>query len=209
MMKFGSKTQEKLKMIKCFPSMEMLPLKGFMVLHSVYSIGTFFFVHKHFIHSLERKKKNPENLVCFQFLPGKSHGQGSLVGYSPQGHKDQDMTEQLNTHTHSLSIHPPFFHLISIIALSLSWWRKTRSLPCLSKISPNCSVSCILWTRGRHQLGRRGWGGGRSRGEWHNATWQPSLKLEFLSYERFTIFILSQNKQYHNFCFTIYAADCT
>ena len=29
------------------------------------------------------------------FLPGKSHGQGSLVGYSPWGHKESDMTEQL------------------------------------------------------------------------------------------------------------------
>ena len=29
------------------------------------------------------------------FLPGKSHGQRSLVGYSPRGHKG-DMIEQLN-----------------------------------------------------------------------------------------------------------------
>ena len=28
------------------------------------------------------------------FLPGKSHGQRSLVGYSSQGHKESDMTEQ-------------------------------------------------------------------------------------------------------------------
>ena len=28
------------------------------------------------------------------FLPGKSHGQRSLAGYSPQGHKESDMTEQ-------------------------------------------------------------------------------------------------------------------
>ena len=27
------------------------------------------------------------------FLPGESHGQRSLVGYSPQGHKRSDMTE--------------------------------------------------------------------------------------------------------------------
>ena len=27
------------------------------------------------------------------FLPGKSHGQKSLVGYSPWGRKDSDMTE--------------------------------------------------------------------------------------------------------------------
>ena len=27
-------------------------------------------------------------------LPGESHGQGSLVGYSPYGHKESDMTEE-------------------------------------------------------------------------------------------------------------------
>ena len=30
------------------------------------------------------------------FLPGKSHGQRRLVGYSPWGHKESDTTEQLN-----------------------------------------------------------------------------------------------------------------
>ena len=28
------------------------------------------------------------------FLPEKSHWQGSLVGFSPRGHKELDMTEQ-------------------------------------------------------------------------------------------------------------------
>ena len=32
-------------------------------------------------------------------LPGKSHGQRSLVGYSPWGHKESDMTEQLHWFT--------------------------------------------------------------------------------------------------------------
>ena len=32
------------------------------------------------------------------FLPGKSHGQGSLVGYSPWGWKESDTTEQLHFH---------------------------------------------------------------------------------------------------------------
>ena len=32
------------------------------------------------------------------FLPGEFHGQKSLVGYSPQGHKESDMTEQLSMH---------------------------------------------------------------------------------------------------------------
>jgi len=32
------------------------------------------------------------------FLPGKSHGQRSLVGYSPWGLKELDMTERLSMH---------------------------------------------------------------------------------------------------------------
>ena len=37
------------------------------------------------------------------FLPGESHGQRSLAGYSPWGHKESDMTEQL----HKLLKHGP------------------------------------------------------------------------------------------------------
>ena len=33
------------------------------------------------------------------FLPGESHGQRSLVGYSPWGDKESDMTEQQSTPT--------------------------------------------------------------------------------------------------------------
>ena len=32
------------------------------------------------------------------FLPGESHGRRTLVGYSPWGRKESDMTEQLNFH---------------------------------------------------------------------------------------------------------------
>ena len=31
------------------------------------------------------------------FLPGESHGQRNLAGYSPWGHKESDKTEQLST----------------------------------------------------------------------------------------------------------------
>ena len=39
------------------------------------------------------------------FLPGKSHGQRSLAGYSRWGHKELDRTEAINpnTHTHTLA----------------------------------------------------------------------------------------------------------
>ena len=30
------------------------------------------------------------------FLPGRSHGQRSLLAYSPWGHKESDTTERLN-----------------------------------------------------------------------------------------------------------------
>ena len=32
------------------------------------------------------------------FLPGEFHGQRSLAGYTPWGHKELDMTEQLTLH---------------------------------------------------------------------------------------------------------------
>ena len=32
------------------------------------------------------------------FLPVKFHGQRSLAGYSPWGHKESDTTQQLSTH---------------------------------------------------------------------------------------------------------------
>ena len=35
------------------------------------------------------------------FLPGKSHGQKSLVGYSPWGRKELDTTERLSAHAHT------------------------------------------------------------------------------------------------------------
>ena len=35
------------------------------------------------------------------FLPGESHGQRSLVDYSPWGHKESDTTEGLHHHLHS------------------------------------------------------------------------------------------------------------
>ena len=43
------------------------------------------------------------------FLPGKSHGQRSLAGYSPWGHKGSDMTEQL--------------HFLSFNKIMLLTWR--------------------------------------------------------------------------------------
>ena len=38
------------------------------------------------------------------FLPGKSHGRRSLVGYSPRGRKESDTTERLHSLTQTLSL---------------------------------------------------------------------------------------------------------
>ena len=35
------------------------------------------------------------------FLPGESHGQRSLAGYSLWGHKESDTTKQVSAHTHT------------------------------------------------------------------------------------------------------------
>ena len=53
-----------------------------------------------------------EWLPTLVLLPGKSHGQRSLVGYGPWGHKVSDMTEQLtfylsNYYPSVLSFPPP------------------------------------------------------------------------------------------------------
>ena len=49
-----------------------------------------------------RRKRQPTPV----FLPGKSHGQRSLAGYSPKGHKELDMTEALHAHAQ------PFIYLL-------------------------------------------------------------------------------------------------
>ena len=35
------------------------------------------------------------------FLPGESHGRRSLIGYSPWGRKESDITERLHFHFHT------------------------------------------------------------------------------------------------------------
>ena len=46
------------------------------------------------------------SILFFFFIPvfllGESHGQRSLVGYSPWGHKELDTTEQLKAHASTI-----------------------------------------------------------------------------------------------------------
>ena len=64
------------------------------------------------------------------FLPGESYGQRNLVGYSPRGHKESDMTEWLSMHTLQ---HPglwPWPH---------PWW--------LGSNEANCGPGPQVWKR--------------------------------------------------------------
>ena len=51
------------------------------------------------------------------FLPGESHGQRSLGGYSPWGHKELDTTEQL-TLTHYANLINTYITHITVYAIS-------------------------------------------------------------------------------------------
>ena len=54
------------------------------------------------VRSLGREDPPEEKMATLSsILLGKSHGQRSLAGYSPWGHKELDMTEQLTlSHFH-------------------------------------------------------------------------------------------------------------
>ena len=61
------------------------------------------------------------------FLPGESHGQRSLMGYSPWGRKELDMTEWLSTHRenfifiHHLRMWPHFIGSLLMWLVKLKW----------------------------------------------------------------------------------------
>ena len=57
-------------------------------------------------------------------LPRKFHGQRSLGGYSPWNRKESDTTEQLHSHTHSLTV---IFVVIFVVNDSNHSWFKTEN----------------------------------------------------------------------------------
>ena len=52
------------------------------------------------IRSLGWEDPLEEGMATQYSHPGNTHGQRSLVGYSPWGHKESDTTERLNTAQH-------------------------------------------------------------------------------------------------------------
>ena len=68
------------------------------------------------------------------FLPRESHGQRSLVGYSPWGHKESEMTKQLNDNNKCLrllNVQVLCLSLESVVILSMgfSWQEYWNGFP--------------------------------------------------------------------------------
>ena len=62
------------------------------------------------------------------FLPGESHGQRSLVGYSPRGHKELDMTEATqHTHQRIIRDHRPSIWWVPYLTLKRWGWHPFAS----------------------------------------------------------------------------------
>ena len=82
------------------------------------------------VQSLDRKDPLQEGVATYSiFLPGDSHGQRSLAGYSPWGRKESDMTKQLTlTYSHHAVHQIPItyvktgnLYLYSTSSLAGSW----------------------------------------------------------------------------------------
>ena len=52
------------------------------------------------VSSIPDSGRSPKQQPTPVFLPGKYHEQRSLMGYSPWGHKESDMTKQLSVRVH-------------------------------------------------------------------------------------------------------------
>ena len=72
------------------------------------------------------------------FLPGESHGQRGLAGYSPWGRKESDTTERLNHHHQciymnaSLSVAHPLLFLLCL-GVFLSFLKPVTVIPNLGQ----------------------------------------------------------------------------
>ena len=72
------------------------------------------------------------------FFPGESHGQRSLAGYSPWGHKESDTTE-VTSHARTLGLSYLFFQGASIFLIS--WFQSLSIMILESKKIKSASVS--------------------------------------------------------------------
>ena len=86
------------------------------------------------------------------FLPGEFHGQRSLAGYSPWGHKESDTTEQL-THTHTHRDNLKGFPDGSAGEESTCQCRSWGFDPCsMFPLQEGAQVRCLVWELTPHTL---------------------------------------------------------
>ena len=90
-------------------------------------------------------------------LSGKSHGQRSLLGYSPWGHKESDTTERLHSLTHSrllwysikeiLRSYRMNWNRITFLIRRMEWMDLSGNSPYFPHVSTNryWVTSCTLW----------------------------------------------------------------
>ena len=99
-----------------------------------------------------RRKRQPTPV----FLPGKSHGQRSLVGSSPGGCKELDMTELASTHNNLLLFSCPFYHPLekamaphsSTLTWEISWTEEPSRLQSMGslRVGHDWATSLSLFT---------------------------------------------------------------
>ena len=77
------------------------------------------------------------------FLPGESHGQKSLTGYSSWGHKELDVTE----HTHATTQHTCQLLMEVEVTSEASWYLSMRTMQEKGQLEPlsvtHCSWVCV------------------------------------------------------------------
>ena len=83
------------------------------------------------------------------FLPGKSHGRRSLVGYSPWGCKELDTTERLHFHSRSLTGGAVFFKMKTNHLLHTFPTHESSIIASVLQISENLAqikIIILFWT---------------------------------------------------------------
>ena len=73
--------------------------------------------------------------TCSLFLPGKLHGQRSLVGYSPWGHKESDLAEHTYQYNNLLVLYVLYQYFITYLYIHifnkwLPWWLSGKASAC-------------------------------------------------------------------------------
>ena len=75
------------------------------------------------IPSLGGEDPPEAQLLTPGFLPGESHGQRRLMGYSPWGHKESDTTERLSMHSRTCACNSTMVCILGVtIRLQCEHW---------------------------------------------------------------------------------------